>query len=407
MLKGNTTQRMHALTLSDGAVCRSKTGRERCHMIGKNQSYIREINRKAILETLIAEDCSATMLARKLSLSNASLSTILGGLLRDGYICRTAGEKRSGYGRPPVYYTFNAGCGALLSVVLANYYATIVVSDMRMNILARESMRAAKYDLSMLVDLVSKAKELLAAPRCAAVPLVGVNFSVPGRVNSGTGELQLSPQFDESIFGEGNGIVRLFEKQFGVPVRISNDIDSAARGEMNVGALKGVQNGVLAYVDEGIGGAIVLGGGLYCGEQGFAGEIGLMRADFRGCSDVLDEFVSLRVLKKYFSEHAGEKLHTADIVRLYRGDEAARSYINETAHCLGKKIRDIVELLDISTIVLSGRVVQFGEEYLNAVNAEVAASLNGAKVVASSLGEDATVYGTASEGVRAFLASVS
>ena len=53
-------------------------------MIGKNQSYIREINRKAILETLIAEDCSATMLARKLSLSNASLSTILGGLLRDG-----------------------------------------------------------------------------------------------------------------------------------------------------------------------------------------------------------------------------------------------------------------------------------------------------------------------------------
>ena len=377
-------------------------------MVGKKQSFIREINRKLIIESLMQEDCSATMLAKKLNLSNASLSTILAGLAKDGYIRRApVAEKGGGYGRPPVYYTFNGACGAILSVVLANYYATVVVSDMRKNILARESMRAAKYDLSMLVDIVSKAKELLSLPCCEGVPPVGVHFSVPGRVNSETGELQLSPQFDESIFGEGNGIVKLFEKQFGVPVSISNDIDNAALGEMNFGAFQGVNNGVLVHVDEGIGGAIVLGGRLYCGDHGFAGEIGLLRSDFRGKSDVLDSFVSLRVLKKFFSEQAGEKLHTSDVVRLYHEDAQARAYINETARCLGRAVRGIVELLDISTIVLTGRVTQFGEEYLAAVNGEVVASVNGAKVVASPLGEDATVYGTVSEGVRAYLDTIS
>ena len=55
-------------------------------MVGKNQSYVRELNRKAVIKTLIEENCSATLLAKKLSLSNASLSTILGDLVDDGYI---------------------------------------------------------------------------------------------------------------------------------------------------------------------------------------------------------------------------------------------------------------------------------------------------------------------------------
>ena len=376
-------------------------------MVGKNQSYVREINRKAVIKSLVGDTCSATILAEKLQLSNASLSAILNDLLQDGYITKIdEPTKKSNCGRPPVYYTFNGECACLMAILLSNYYVSIVISDMRMNVLDSATMKTTKYDLSMVCDLVQKAKEMLANEKYASIPLISINLAVPGRVNQITGELQLSPQFDESIFGASGGIVGLFKKQFGVPVTISNDIYLSGIGEMSSGLLKDVDNGLLIHVDEGIGGAFVLNGKMYGGDHGFSGEVGLMRSDFMGKNDSLDEFVSIRVLKAYFSEKLGKKMHTADVIELYKTDEEARRYINETAKCLGKKIKDIVELLDISQIVLSGRAVEFGQEYLDVINKEVSESINGAKVAYSQLGKAAIVNGTLFKAVKKFTAEI-
>ncbi len=372
-------------------------------MVGKNQSYVREYNRRAIINSLLEEDCSATLLAKKHRLSNAAMSSILSDLLSDGYIRKLQVDAKQGCcGRPPVYYTFNAECACIMAILLSNYYVTIVISDTRMKILDSVTIKTDKYDLSMVCDLVLKAKSLLENSKYKDIPLSSINLSVPGRVNNKTGELQLSPQFDESIFSESDGIVGLFKKQFGVPVTISNDIWLSCIGEMNCGMLSGVDNGLLIHVDEGIGGALVLGGKMYDGDHGFSGEVGLMRSSFRGKSDALDEFVSMRVLKAYFSELYGKKIHTADVIELYNTDTTAKEYINETAHCLGRKIKDIVELLDVSTIVLSGRAVEFGQEYLDIINQEVSVSINGAKVSYSKLGKSATIYGTLAKAVKAF-----
>ncbi len=373
-------------------------------MVGKNQSYVRHINRKAIIRALMEENYSATMLAKKLSLSNASLSTILSGLVKDGYIKKIESQEKAGNcGRPPVYYTFNWECGYLMSIVLADYYATIVISDMRLNIMDNETIRVAKYDLSMICDLVLKAKQMTSNVKYKNIPLISINFAVPGRVNNVTSELQLSPQFDESIFGEGDSIAKLFKKQFGVPFTISNDVNLAGQGEVSFGLLKGFENGLLVYADEGLGGALVLNGELYTGNQGFSGEIGRMRGEFRGETQAIDEFVSLRVIKKTLSEKFNKKLHTADVIELYKTDEEVKRYVNETARCLGRTLKDIVELLDIPRIVLSGRVSKFGDDYLSIINKEVSGSINGAKVVCSVLGKDAIIYGALQKSVRAFV----
>jgi predicted NBD/HSP70 family sugar kinase len=153
-------------------------------------------------------------------------------------------------------------------------------------------------------------------------------------------------------------------------------------------------------VDEGIGGALILNGTLYNGSQGFAGEIGLMRAEFNGKIDALDEFVSLRVIKKHLGEKYGKKLHTADVAELYHTSKEEREYINATARCLGKLLKDIVELLDIPVIVLSGRVTLFGEEYIAAIDQEVKRSFNNAEVFASTLGSEASIIGAVSKAVE-------
>ena len=370
-------------------------------MTGKNQSYARQLNNQLIMRELRNGYCSATMLSQRLNLSNAALSDIISKLQQKGYIKQADVDSQVNVGRRPVYYTVNENFGCIVVVSLADYTCKIVVSDMKMNVIDSEETRVEKYDVKMLYEIVLAIKNMLSAPKYVNVPLLGIDLSLPGKVNTRTGELQLSPQFDKDIFCENGGILNLFQKQFNVPVVMTNDINLAGLGEMHSGALKGVDNGMLVHVDEGIGGALILNGKLFVGSQGFSGEVGLMRTVFRGKSDCLDEFVSLRAIKNALSEKLGRKLHTKDVVELYGIDLDVKNYVNDTAVCLGRTLKDIVELLNVSTIVLSGRIEQFGSEYLNLVIAEVSQSDNDCNVGYSKLGRDASVIGAISKAVEA------
>ena len=269
-------------------------------MTGKNQSYARCLNNRLVMRELRKADSSATMLSRGLDLSNAALSSIICELEKGGYIRKVTDDEvaaTTSVGRRPVYYSVNEKFGCVAAVGLANHRAQVVISDMKMQITDFTETRVERYDVATVYELVLSLKNLLAKPEYRDVPLLGIDVSVPGRVNTMTGELQLSPQFDKDLFGEKNYIVNLFSRQFGVTVKMTNDIDLAGHAEMHRGLLAGVENGMLVHVDEGIGGALVLGGKLYSGSQGFAGEVGRMRTEFEGRRDALDEFVSLRAVK--------------------------------------------------------------------------------------------------------------
>lgn len=351
-------------------------------------------------------DSSATMLSRGLDLSNAALTSIIRELKSNGYIrevvdVEAAATVADSLGRKPVYYSINERFGCVAAVGLANHRAQIAISDMKMNITDFAETRVERYDVATVYELVLALKNMLAKPEYRDVPLLGIDLSVPGLVNTTTGELQLSPQFDKDLFGEKNYIVNLFARQFGVPVKMTNDIDLAGYAEIHRGQLAGVKNGMLVHLDEGIGGALVLGGNLYYGSHGFAGEVGVMRAEFEGKRDALDEFVSLRAIKSRLGV-----AHTDEALALYSSDESAKAYVLSTAQCLGRVLKDIVELLDISTIVISGRATRFGDEYMAAVNDELSRAVGSCTAVPSSLGSDAAVIGAVSKAVESITDSV-
>lgn len=370
-------------------------------MTGKNQTYARQVNNQLVMRELRDGVCSATMLSQKLNLSNAAISGIIAELQRNGYIKEVADAPNSqGLGRRPVYYTVNENFGIVVVVSFADYVAKIVVSDMKKNIIDSHEQHVDKYDLAMLFQLVLKLKTMLSENKYRDMPLLGIDISVPGRVNTLTGELQLSPQFDKEIFCEKNSIVNLFCEHFGVPVVMTNDTNLAAIGEMHLGSMCGVDNGMLVHIDEGVGGALILMGQPYFGQHGFAGEVGLMRAEFDGRSDALDEFVSLRAVREHLSRHYNREVTADEVITLFQNDDYAKNHILKTARCLGKALKDIVELLDISTIVLSGRLSQ-NAEYVQAVNAEVGKCMGDATVVASQLQGNASVLGAVSKAVEA------
>lgn len=69
-------------------------------------------------------------------------------------------------------------------------------------------------------------------------------------------------------------IAELFEEELGVPVRVTNDANAAAMGEMTYGVARGMKNFIMITLGTVVGSGIVVDGKVVYGSDGFAGELG-------------------------------------------------------------------------------------------------------------------------------------
>ncbi len=366
---------------------------------GRNQSYARTVNNELVIEQLREHDYSATDLAVKLDLSNATMSSILKELLGKGIIKVSYSLSKTGKGRKQVYYSLDEDYGIIIVVSLSDNRYKITISNIKEEILYNEEKEIDRYDVAIIYELVLRLKQILDKGELSTIPLRNIIIAVPGRVNSITGELQLSKQFDHDLFYGKNSIIKIFENHFEAPVMMENDINLSIIGEMKSGCLNDVDNAMLVYIDNGMGGALVFDGKFYGGSSGYAGEIGLMQCYFNGQSSYLDEFASLRSLKEYAKTLLGHKFNVEELVEEYKKKEKLYDYINETARLVGRKLRDIIEILNVSNIVISGRVVLFGEDYLKCVCEETNKSENECHIQFSELVSKSKLIGAMSKSV--------
>lgn len=367
--------------------------------IGRNQSYARKINSKLVISKLRNNDASATILVDELNLSNSAMSSILKGLELQGIIIPSYFSSNAGVGRKQIYYTLNQSYGIFVIVCLSNNRYKIILSNLKEEVLIKEEREIEKYDVSVVYEIILAIKRMLAKEEYRDIPVRNIFIAVPGRVNSVTGELQLSKQFDKDLFDEKNKISHLFKTHFEAPVIIRNDINLAIIGEKRNGALVNVKDAMLVHVDNGVGAAMIFNNDFYSGSNGYAGEIGLMQTTFNGEENFLDEFISLRSIKDYIYRKTNQKVKSKDLPHYYQNNLDIHKYVNDTAHLLGKKLKDIIELLNISNIILQGRISYFGEEYLNCIKEEISKSSNQCEICYSKLNGDSIFIGAMSEAV--------
>lgn len=366
---------------------------------GRNQSYARAVNNELVIEQLREHDYSATDLAEKLNLSNATMSSILKGLLNNGIIKISYSVSKAGKGRKQVYYSLDEDYGIIIVVSLSDNRYNITISNIKEEVLYREGKEIERYDVAIVYELVLRLKQILSEKNFINIPLRNIIIAVPGRVNSITSELQLSKQFDRDLFYGKNSIITIFENHFDAPVMMENDINLSIIGEMKSGCLVGVDNAMLVYIDNGMGGALTIDGKFYGGSSGYAGEIGLMHCFFNGRDGYLDEFASLRSIKDYAKEMFNKKFNVDDLVKEYTKKGDLYNYINKTAHLVGHKLRDIIELLNISNIVIAGRATLFGEDYLNCIREETVKSQNECEISFSNITNNLMLIGAMSKSV--------
>lgn len=209
----------------------------------------------------------------------------------------------------------------------------------------------------------------------------------------------------------------MVEERFGVGVYVLNDASAAALGEQRYGAGRGVSNMVLITLGTGIGGGIIIGGKLYLGAKGGAGEIGHMTiagdgpdcgCGNKGCLEVLASGTAIAREAMRRIAH-GEKSSLAKVADITtekvaaaanEGDALANEVLDRAAHYLGVGLVNVANIFNPEMIVLGGGMVALADRFIPVAKRminERAFSINAGavSVMAAQLGNEAGVYGAA------------
>ena len=356
-------------------------------LIGKNQSYCREINFELVINLLRQKPRSATQLAEELELSNATMSSIIKDLLELKMIDVSESVSVKGSGRKQVFYTLNNKYGLILVVNIAHKKADVNLINLKEDVVANATLYIDDINESSINQVILKANELLFNSDNKA-PLKNIVISIVGLVK------------DKTEGQEKHYVQTMFENYFrGVPTYLTNDGNLITYGELSRGEFLNTRNGVMVLLDYGIGGSIVINNKLFRGDNGYAGEMGHMLCESNGTLEYLEDVASLRVLLEKAGQIVNKKLKMEDLFELYESNKIVHELVLKSAENVGKALKSIVDVLDIETIVLAGRVSHFGEDYLRVVRVETDKSLNKAKVIYSPLKDKGVILGGAYIGV--------
>jgi glucokinase len=140
---------------------------------------------------------------------------------------------------------------------------------------------------------------------------------------------------------------KILEKRFGVPVFVNNDAKCFALGELHYGAGRGYKNLVGLIIGTGMGAGVIIGGKLFSGTNGAAGELGHM--------PYLDREFEYFCSGRFFMREFGIDAFTAQ-QRAEAGDVEAKKMFDAFGGHLGDAIQTVLYAYDPEVIVFGGGV---------------------------------------------------
>ena len=217
---------------------------------------------------------SRAELARSTGLSPATVSTLVSQLVETGMVVDAPASvsRRNQGGRPPALITLDPSVGVAIGIDFGKRHLAVALADLSHRLLAEEWREMADdYDAE---DGIQEAAELVQlvvdASGADAGRLLGVGMGLPGPVHrSGVvGSSAILPGWAGTLAAE-----RMAER-LSMEVWLSNDANLGALAEATWGAGRDAAGLVYLKLATGIGAGIVIGGRLFEGTGGTAGEIG-------------------------------------------------------------------------------------------------------------------------------------
>ena len=200
----------------------------------------------------------------------------------------------------------------------------------------------------------------------------------------------------------GDDVVTSLSERLGCAVALDNDANCAALAESQLGAARGVGSALLVTLGTGIGGAVLVGGRLWRGAGGMAGEFGHAQVVPGGrpceCGQVgcWEQYCSGNALRRAAPGFADGPSITA---AAHAGDPTALAAYAEVGGWLGIGLANLAAAFDPELVVIGGGVSAAGDLLLEPAREMLATRLVGGAfrtippVVTASLGPQAGMIG--------------
>lgn len=357
----------------------------------KNSITLKEINKKNILKIIIDNGpISRIDISRLLNISRPTISAYITELIEENFI-KEIGKSHSSPsgGKKAVLLQFNNKSGYILGVMIGVKTIRIGISDLRSNIIKLIKIPTEEWQgpQSVINKIVEGTKELLTMMDINKSNIIGVGIGVPGLVDSNFGLVIFSPNMTG---WENIKLQEILENRFELPVFIENECRVQAIAEKRFGLAKNKNDFVCFETGVGIGTGVFTNNELLLGKNGIAGEVGHIITDLGGkklchCGNVgcLETLCSMGSLIEDIQEDVksgkksmikpGDSLDISDVYKYYNlGDDVVVSNVMKNANYLGIGISNAIKMFNPEIIILQGKVIEFGEKYLDRIKITVA-----------------------------------
>lgn len=380
------------------------------------QRSLRTHNLGLVLRQVAAspQPVSRADVAAATGLTKATVSTLVEELLTGSLLTEVEPAPRTGAGRPAVGLRLAAQGPAGLGLEINVDYLAACVVDLTGAVRHHDIRRADQRGRTperVLDDVATLAGAAVAAATAEGVSVAGAAIAVPGLVADGV--LRLVPNLGwrdvdvrTQLLGRSPTTgLRLDERT----LTVENEANLAALGELHAGT-EPAQSFLYISGEIGVGAGIVLEGRLFRGARGFGGELGHVtvrpdgprcRCGARGC---LEAYANQEALLMTAGLAGTDPI--ARLVAVARaGAPAALMALEEAGSALGVAAADVVNLLDVDTVVLGGIYATLAPWLAGPISREITDRVLTAQwapvtVRASALGESASLVGAAGSVVR-------
>lgn len=327
-------------------------------------THLREHNLSAVLRALqtASSPTSRAGLATRTRLTKPTVSKLVEELVGAGLV--EEGEPvAAGAGRPMVPLRPASGTLIAIGLEIAADHISCLGIDLTGAELARRTTYhrvaegTAEDALALAAQLVHEVRD-----EAADVPVVGVTAAIPGRLSPEDGRILSAPGLDWADVPVVSRLQELIAPATW-PVDAQNDNRLSVLTEID---RRPGESFLYVRGSTGVGGAVVLGGTILEGAHGWAGEFGhtvvapegrRCRCGRRGCLEAYISYLSL-------VRQAGlsDDVRIEDLVEELARSSSRAEVIGVIGRSLGLAIANALNVLDLSTVVLSGYLAPIAEE---------------------------------------------
>ncbi|OBZ16269.1 ROK family protein [Bacillus sp. FJAT-27264] len=320
-----------------------------------DQALVKKINKSIVLHTIRKHSpISRAKVSETTGLNKATVSNLVAELCNEQLVTE-AGPGISSGGRKPLILHFNSMAGSVVGIELGVKQITAVLCDLGGGILEETH---APLDNHHLPHVLGEMKRMIACliAKAPDTPygIVGIGAGVPGMVDE-NGVVLFAP----NLGWEMVELRALLEEEFGVPVTVDNEANAGAQGELNFGVARDIRHLLYISAGAGIGSGIIIGGELYKGARGYAGETGHMsiEADGQPCSCGNRGCWELYASEKTYDQPDLRlpARTTPELVRYAEiGQEDALRHFNVMGEALGIGLTNVINSFNPELIVIGG-----------------------------------------------------